>query len=156
VLLNLRLCNDMSRRCHCYLLSLVLVGICIAGSCTPARNPRLEEVQKIWQELPIYPGMTEVEGGMTMSGFDKAHISKHFKSAAAYNEVKRFYEENLTKDRWQFVREDQLKTFGGKLSGGQEVEFRRGEYKLTIEYAPEDLGYGWNYGIGVSWLWKFK
>ena len=108
------------------------------------------EIKLVWSKLPLYPGMIEVSSS-SASGFDKAYIAKNFRSPADYEEVKQFYAEHLTKEGWQLSKERKLKAFWGGLSGEIEVEFRRGEYDLTIDYAPEDKHFGWNYGITISW-----
>jgi hypothetical protein len=129
----------------------LLLACGIAISCNqPAYQSRINEIKRVWSELPLYPGMIEANSS-SASGFDKAYISKNFKSPADYEDVKRFYEEHLTKEGWQLSKERKLKAFWGGLSGEIEVEFRRGEYDLTIDYAPEDKNFGWNYGITISW-----
>lgn len=96
--------------------------------------------------------MIEVPGGSTASGFDKAYLSKNFKSSAKYGDVKQFYEAQLSTNGWHLSKQSQLKTLEEEPSREVSLEFRRGEYKLTIDHAPEALGYGWNYTISVTWL----
>lgn len=130
---------------------------CVSLSCDkPGYHLRLDEVKAIWSKLPIYPGMVEIEGGSTMSGFDKAYVSRHFKSPSQYQEVKQFYLTYLTKEGWRLSKERQLRSFDGEVSGEWEIEFRRGEYEFVIDYAPDTKGYGWNYGISVGWFLKFN
>lgn len=143
-----------------HLLGLPLVlAVAISGSCMLStscfkntREPKIDKIKAIWRDLPIYPGMIEVAGGSTVSGFDKAYLSKNFRSSADYGEIRQFYEAQLTRNGWQLSQERQLKTFEGGMSSERSAEFRRGEYELTIDYAPEALGYGWNYAISVTWL----
>jgi hypothetical protein len=129
----------------------------VMPSCDMTKNQaRSDEVRTIWSTLPIYPGMVEVEGGSIMAGFDKAYISKHFKSPSRYQDVKTFYENDLNKKGWHLTNERELKTFSGELSGAMEIEFRKGEYELVIDYAPENMDYGWNYGISVGWFLRVR
>jgi hypothetical protein len=86
----------------------------------------------------------------TSSGFGKAFVSKSFRCKTSYDEVKRFYVDHVTQDGWQFVHERQIKNWQRDL-GGRELEFRRGDYRVTIEYAGEKADYGWDYGIGIGW-----
>lgn len=99
--------------------------------------------------FPLYPGMLEVDNS-TASGFGKAYISRGFRCKASYDDVKRFYLERLTKDGWQLSSERPLKEWGHDL-GGWELEFRRGDYEATIDYAGERADYEWDYGIGIGW-----
>lgn len=132
-------------------LMLLLFALALVSCFSPAQDrTRINEVKQIWTTIPLYPGMIEVDSS-SASGFDKAYISKGFKSPADYEDVKRFYVERLTKEGWQFSKERKLKAFWDGLSGEIEVEFRRGDYDLTIDYAPEDKKFGWNYGITISW-----
>lgn len=132
-----------------YVALLLTCGIAISCNQSVGQS-RINEIKLVWSELPLYPGMIEANSS-SASGFDKAYISKNFKSPADYEDVKRFYVEHLSKEGWQLSKERKLKAFWGGPSGEIEVEFRRGEYDLTIDYAPEDKNFGWNYGITISW-----
>ncbi len=131
---------------------MVLIASLTMACCfSPAQDrERLKEVQRIWSTLPLYPGMVEVDSS-TISGFGKAFISKSFRSRASYEDVKRFYVERMTQDGWRLARERRMKNWGNDL-GGREIEFRRDNYQITIEYASESADYGWEYGIGVGWI----
>ena len=153
MLTNLRLTmtTNGSLRFRLAMHGVLFLACCVAISCnqlTP--QSELDEVQAIWGKLPLYPGMVEVEQS-NASGFDKVYISKSFKSSASYEDVKQFYVEYLTNENWKLFRERELKEWGRNL-GGRQVEFRKGKYDLTIEYAPDKANHGWNYGISVSWL----
>lgn len=93
--------------------------------------------------------MVEVNNS-TASGLGKAFVSKSFRCKTSYDEVKRFYLDRLSQDGWQFASERQLKDWERDL-GGRELEFRRGNYVVTIQYAGEKADYGWEYGIGIGW-----
>jgi hypothetical protein len=146
-----RLTMSTSRSIRFAMHAILSVFCCVAISCNPfARQPKLDEIQSIWKKLPLYPGLVEVDQS-SASGFDKAYVSKSFTSSANYDDVKRFYLEHLTSEGWKLFRERELKEWGQNL-GGRQIEFRRDEYDLTIEYAPNSANHGWNYGISVSWL----
>jgi hypothetical protein len=120
-------------------------------SCNPSRAEfKRKEIDRLWSRVPVYPGMVETNNS-SASGFDKAYVSKSFSSDTSYEEVKRFYLEQLAKEGWQLSNEKELKKLSGGVSGEVELEFRKGEYDLTIDYAPKDLNYGWNYAIAIGW-----
>lgn len=139
----------MNCRSSCKLLALLL-SLMIVSCFSPAQDrARLMEVNRIWSAFPLYVGMVEVNNS-TASGFGKAYVSKTFRCKATYDDVKRFYVEHLSQDGWQLVGERQRKDWERDL-GGRELEFRRGDYKVTIEYAGEKSDYEWDYGIGIGW-----
>lgn len=124
----------------------------IAMSCNqmdPVSQSKLNEIKSIWKGLPPYPGMVEVDES-TISGFGKAYVGKKFRSAASYEDVRRFYSERLPGVGWQIVSDRPLKDWGRDL-GGQLLEFRRGEYDISIQYSGQKADYGWEYGISVAW-----
>lgn len=131
--------------------SMVLFFCLTIVSCfLPAQDrARLEEINRIWSAFPLYTGMVEANNS-TASGFGKAFVSKSFRCKASYEDVKRFYVERLSQDRWQLAGERQLKDWNRDL-GGRELKFRRGDYVVTIEYAGEKADHGWDYGIGIGW-----
>lgn len=133
---------------------LLVVALYMAVSTFEARvgqnadGHKYEEIEQLWNDLPIYPGMIEI-GNSSNSVARKAHIEKKFKSDAPYDEVKQYYINKLRDHGWLFERERQL-TNWGRDQGGRELKFRNGERDLTIEYAGT-AGFGWDYGIGIYW-----
>ena len=110
---------------------------------------KIAEIENLWSTLPLYSGMTEVNNSRSSSG-RKAHLSRSFKSDSPYEEMRRLYVGKLIEQGWQFVKERQLSDWG-RDKGGRELEFRRGEYQLSIEYAGGSPDQDWNYAIGIYW-----
>lgn len=137
------------------LIGLIAVLIFLVVALTyEARGPnadgsKLREIENFWREMPLLPGSTEVDTSSSSSG-RKAIISKGYNSSANYDELKRFCLEPLTRKGWQLENERGVKDWG-RDKGGMMLEFRQGEYKLTIQYAGEKSDYGWDYGISISW-----
>lgn len=133
-------------------LSCLLFMTLVASSCffSPKEDrAKLEETKGIWATFPQHPAMQEVSSN-TQSGFGKAHISKHFRCNESYDNVRSFFVERLTQEGWKLNRERQLKDWGKDL-GGTELEFRKADFKINIEFAGEKSDYGWDYGITIGW-----
>lgn len=113
-----------------------------------ADGHKYKEIEQLWRDLPIYPGMVEI-GSSSNSVAQKASIDKTFKSDTPYDEVKQYYLNKLRDQGWLFDQERQL-TNWGRDQGGRHLKFRNGERDLTIEYAGT-ADFGWNYGIGIYW-----
>lgn len=109
---------------------------------------KLAEVKAIWARMPVHPGMQETNSS-TSSGWGKVIMGKHFRSDVPYEEVKRFYTDRLVQDGWTLHEEKRLNGSGTDF-GGYELEFRKGDIALTIEYAGK-ANYGWDYGMDVAW-----
>ncbi len=77
-------------------------------------------------------------------------MGRTFRSEASYGDLRSFYLEQLVKEGWEFNKERDLMEWGQDL-GTKQLEFRKGEYDITIEYAPKEANYGWDYGIDVTW-----
>lgn len=137
------------RRCCAFLIIPICLLAIACGPLDPTSRSKLEEIKIIWATLPLYHGMIEVNHSAS-SGFGRAFMSKSFRSEASYDEIKRFYSERLARVGWQLARERPLKDWNKDL-GGQLIEFRNGEFGLSIEYAGQKADYGWNYGIGITW-----
>jgi hypothetical protein len=138
-------------------VSKFVVGFCcllvvlMYSGCWSAKEDaeKLEAVKSVWARMPSYPGMQETYSNTT-SGYGKALVSKHYRSNAQYEDVKRFYVDHLQQDGWKLEGEQQLKGLGSDF-GGYEIRFRKADLAIAIEYAGPRANYDWQYGIGVSW-----
>ncbi len=107
----------------------------------------LKELEVLLQQVPIFPGMVEVNGDS--SSLDIIEEGRRYKSEASFADVKRFYVEQLNNAGWQFVEDREIKN-RGRIKGERQLEFRRGSYQLRIRYAGERAGnVGWDYTIKV-------
>jgi len=78
-----------------------------------------------------------------------ASLSSSFKSDAPLDDVRRFYVEKLASDGWKLAGDRKLTEWGGDV-GGHLLEFRRGEYRITIEKGGSNND-DWDYGINFRW-----
>lgn len=137
------------RCCACAIVLVSYLGVATCDRIDPVSQEKLNEIKTIWATIPLYPRMTEVNHSAS-SGFRRAFMSKSFRSEASYNDIKRFYSDHLVQAGWKLVTEEPLKDWDKDL-GGQVLEFRKGEYQLSIQYSGEKADYGWQYGIDVRW-----
>lgn len=110
---------------------------------------KYREIQQLWSGIPLYPGTVEVSQGWK-SQPSNAYLSKSFKCTVSYDDLKSFHIEKLTKEGWEFLGEKPI-TRWFQDKGGHELDFRKGDYVLNLEYAGEKAHYGWDYGITVAW-----
>ncbi len=135
-------------------LLITLLTCVIAGACDsdgPNRdNSKLREIEQVWQTVPIYPGLVEVDQSSLSSG-SEALVSKQYRSDASFGEVRRFYVEQLGGQGWRLVDDREVKD-RGRNRGERQVEFRRGEFYLDVRYAgARRVELGWTYAIDVKW-----
>lgn len=135
------------------LMPLLIISLLV--SCNLERDgpntdgAKIREIEAIWNTMPYYAGMEEVDNSRSSTG-TKAHMSKGFRCAAKFDEVREFYVKTLSDAGWQLVEDRRMYDWWRDF-GGHYLAFRKSEYKLSIQYAGEKADYGWNYGIGVYW-----
>lgn len=118
--------------------------------CGPnADGAKLRELEKLENELPIFPSMVETSSHKTSKG-GLAVMSRSYSSDAPYEHVKKFYIEELTRQGWIYAGERVIKDWGRDL-GGSMLTFRNSEYRLSITYSGEHADYGWDYTVAVVW-----
>ena len=113
----------------------------------PTDNPALNEVKQTFSDLPLYPGMVEVDHSATWG--NNVSYGKTYKSSAAYDDVRRFYVDNLTGAGWELAEERPMSDWWRDL-GGRYLRFRRAGYEFSIQYAGKDASYGWDYGLDIG------
>ena len=135
---------------RCCLTIFLAAAICGCTGCGPnSDDSKLREVERLEGTIPVLPSLVEIRQDRTSKGI-VASISKYYTSEVRYNEVKRFYGNELRKHGWEYVGEKQLKEWG-KDFGGCEIKFSNKEYYFSIQYAGEKAPYDWNYVISLGW-----
>jgi len=85
-------------------------------------------------------------------------IAKTYKSDANLDDVQQFYVRQLAPAGWRFLEEREVKD-RGRIRGEHLLEFTKGNYRLTIEFAGErraDLGWDYAIELSPSNYWKEK
>ncbi len=136
----------------------VLMLIALNIGCGTAPKPvdsKLQDAKKVWQTIPIYPGMTETTEN-TISTNSPLVFTKTYKSDANYADVETFYTKELT--GWRLLEEGEIKD-RGRIRGEQLQGFTKDNYRLLIQFAGERrTELGWDYAIELSpsGYWKNK
>jgi hypothetical protein len=112
-------------------------------------DAKLFEIQQLYSKLPLHSDLKE-RGSSFQSKAELALVGKYFDSGTSYDEVKDFYRHHLTEAGWSPTGEKPI-TDWARDFGGRSLEFRRGEYRLVIEYAGERANDDWDYAITLIW-----
>jgi hypothetical protein len=137
------------------LLGLLIIAVVsilayFAKNHSPNRDDReLYEVRQAYSRIPIPAGFEE-KGSSFQSKAELALVSKYFKSRTSYDDVKAFYAARLSSDGWTLASERRMTDWFKDL-GGRELEFKKNEYLVIIEYAGEKATDEWDYAITVEW-----
>ncbi|SRR6266542_438605 len=137
------------------LLSFLIVAVAFMAMCEYERlgpnkdQQKSREIEQLWAEFPLYPGMVATSSASSSAG-RKAYKGTSFRSSAPYEDVKGFYIEKLGAQAWTFKNEKRLSKWG-RDRGGRELNWRKGAYELSIEYAGND-NRDWDYGVSISWF----
>lgn len=102
--------------------------------------------------IPVFPGAIAV-GANERSGAGTGIVSKSYKSGASYEELKKFYLEKLPAEGWLFHADRPLPA-SNAIPGERLLEFCKGDYSLTVQFAGRDAGYGWDYSVDMVWPGK--
>jgi len=134
-------------------LSVILFVGAVTCGCSASRTTvdesKLKAVEGVWATLPTYPGTVEVDSSRS-SYEGRVWVEKNYQSDAPFDDLKRFYTDNLTQSGWQFVGERELKD-RGRFRGEQLLEFRKGGFELDLQYAgTRKADLGWDYSIDVT------
>lgn len=111
---------------------------------------KLRDIENLWGAIPLY-GRSIETASVSMASGRKAYISKKYKSDAAYDDIRSFYHEALTRGGWYLINERRITDWG--IDRGESIiKYRQGGYTLSIDYAGrKNANYGWNYSIGIGW-----
>ena len=118
------------------MLTVLLICLVVSACATDGANQnniKLREIEHLWQSVPIYPGMVEVNRSSSSSG-SEARVSRRYQSDAYFAEVRRLYLEQLAQAGWQLVAHREVKD-RGRIRVEREFDFRRGEFYLDMRYA---------------------
>ena len=119
------------------------------GTSQNSTGAKYRAIEELWAAVPTYPGSTEVDRGWK-SQDTIAYLSKSFNCRVSLGDLGSFYLKGLPDNGWQFTGQKPV-TRWFRSTGGQALTFRKGDYQLDLEYAPEELKYGWTYAILISW-----
>lgn len=129
--------------------SLFLFFLYVAKDMSPNRNDaKLEELQLLSTQIPVVPKSKKV-GTFYSSRFLDAGLYNYYSSTAKYDEVERFYLSTLTQEGWVRANEQSPPLY--KEGEARKLTFKKGEYRLIIEYAGDGTNRSWNYALNLLW-----
>ena len=114
-----------------------IVGVTAAlvgfGACGPnSDGSKSREVERLERTAPVFPGMAETQETRVSKG-TVASIHRYYRSQEMYDEVKKFYMNELTGSAWVFVGERSVEDWGRDL-GGRELKFERDGFYVVVFY----------------------
>ena len=129
------------------------VAVFCVGRGPNSDGSKLTELERLQTLLPMFPSLVEIDRH-TMSKATLANITKCYRSDAVYEEVKRFYVDELNKAGWKCNGERSVKDWDKDL-GGRELIFVNEAfgigYYIAIYYVGEKANDPCTYGITVGW-----
>ncbi len=80
----------------------------------------------------------------------QALVDGTYLTDASFSDILNYYDMQLKQQGWQYHSTTDLKDWGRDL-GGKSVEYCKGDYVATLQYAGQLANYGWTYAFDVSW-----
>lgn len=68
---------------------------------------------------------------------------------SSYDEIKEYFDEELSKKGWRYVGEEKIKDWGRDF-GGMERHYCKGNLFLNLQFPGKESGYGWIYALSAS------
>ena len=104
-------------------------------------DPKYKEMQQLYATLPVYPNSHESSDfGGSHGSF--AYYGKYYEADLNYEELKRFYLEKLPSLGWEFDTEEEFSMSWFGKNEGKELNFLRGEYKVSVAYVTKEASAG--------------
>jgi hypothetical protein len=133
------------------LLFALSLSACQTNKPADLSQEKIKEIETIWETISVHKSFTRVkEPSLLLDGSPR--FSASYTATASYDEVKRFYRDELARNGWQFIREREPKD-RGRIRGEREVDFQKNGYEIEIYYAGKrKMELGWDYQIELSLL----
>jgi hypothetical protein len=138
------------------IINLVLLMLLCLSGCFPYPNNDNPKAIRIESELKDELNSIQQFPNATLKSSNSSHKDKlaavwsTYITNYKYEDIRKYYDVELAKHGWQFVKEVNDKDWGKDL-GGKSAYYRKGEYVLTLQYAGDKANNGWTYGIDLSW-----
>jgi hypothetical protein len=79
-----------------------------------------------------------------------ALVTEKYKTTLSYLEIRDYYDDQLTKRGWKFVKEEPLYDWW-RAHGGKILYYRKGNYIAELEFQGNESDAGYTYSVGLSW-----
>lgn len=139
-----------------FVIILVIAGI-LFNSCEQSPRPKYllkdDEAEiglKSEFDLIKHPKLAYKCGENKIKKKDIIVFSVYFNCDLGYEDIKNHYDQELTRNGWQFIKEKKVYDWGRDL-GGRSIEYKKREFTATIQYAGEEANYGSTYAFSLDW-----
>ncbi|EJZ43877.1 hypothetical protein [Leptospira licerasiae] len=76
-------------------------------------------------------------------------VGSTYRTSDSVSDIFAYYSNELQMRGWQYYGERAIKDWGRDF-GGKILEFCKGQYMTSIQYAGKHASYGWTFGVDVS------
>lgn len=139
-----------------FVIILVIAGI-LFNSCEKPPRPKYqlkddEAEIGLRNELELikHPKVAIKSGESEMKKRGIIGFSRYFNCSLVYEDIKNHYDQELTRNGWQFIKEKKVYDWGRDL-GGRSIEYKKREFTATIQYSGEEANYGSTYAFSLDW-----
>ena len=80
-----------------------------------------------------------------------AALSNEYRTALSFDQLKQFYDAELSRQGWQFKKESQI-LWDRQDRGGKHLYYCKEELMADVEYAGTlETEFGWTYALSLTW-----
>jgi hypothetical protein len=134
-------------------LIVLIIGLTITSLDFISNREKSQEVVKdLENELSMINILPESSLVSRRSSTKPHHIlvSNSYMTRLNDQSIRTYYDAELKKHGWEFQNEERLRDWGQDF-GGFTVNYCKGEYTATLNYAGARAGYDWDYTLALSW-----
>ena len=108
------------------------------------------DVERQFSEIKPLPDAVEVQHNNIRRDI-RGGVSGYYKTDLSYQDIRAYYDGELSKRGWKFQKETGIKVWGEDL-GGLQTLYCKGNVAATLDYrGREESRVGYRYAFGLYW-----
>ena len=143
----------MNRGWYAFCIMLVIVLVVVVAFYARIAEHNSATVQAALEaqlrRLPAPPGAM-IQSQSASHKLDSALVGRNYSLASPYGDIRDFYPIELAKRGWQVTGEHRIADWGRDL-GGEQLDFCKGLYGASLNFAGPRADSGWTYALFLRW-----
>lgn len=145
----------MKRKYYIFPVLFFFLLIGLGWNYTPVQKTELTPIEKTlkqeYDSIPVLPEACLIKSEVSSKNYNLAWAEGTFSTKLSFEEVRKFYDKELTNKGWRFYKEKKVMTnYNGHNYESKQVYYLKGDYSVSLENP------GWfdneeTFGFSVNW-----